>query len=260
MANNDSIKKTLTVTILLCIVCSVVVSTAAVLLRPVQEVNKSLDFKRNILAAAGLSDEAASKGVEVVFNDRVNTRAIDFSTGKFTDAVAVAKYDQRKASKDPARSEDLSADQDLAKIGSREEYGLVYMIEGDSGLDTIVLPIRGYGLWSTLYGFMALDSDLNTVVGLGFYEHGETPGLGGEVDNPAWKALWEGKKAYGENGEAELNVIKGMVDAGTKNAEHKVDGLSGATLTSRGVGNLVQFWLGEDGYKSFLTNLKKGEA
>ncbi|MBU2885140.1 Na(+)-translocating NADH-quinone reductase subunit C [Gilvimarinus agarilyticus] len=260
MASNDSIKKTLIVTILLCIVCSVVVSTAAVLLRPVQEKNKSLDFKRNILAAAGLADEASSQGVEVVFSDRVKTRAVNFDKGTFTDEVAVAEYDQRKASKDPARSEDLTADQDLAKIGSRENIGLVYMIEGDSGLETLVLPIRGYGLWSTLYGFMALDSDLNTVVGLGFYEHGETPGLGGEVDNPAWKALWEGKEVYGDDGDAQLNVIKGMVDANTPNAEHKVDGLSGATLTSRGVGNLVQFWLGENGYKTFLANLKKGEA
>lgn len=258
MANNDSIKKTLTVTILLCIVCSVVVSTAAVYLRPVQEVNKSLDFKRNILAAAGLADEAANKGVEAVFNERVTTRAIDFSTGKFTEIKK--GYDQRKASKSPSDSVALSPAEDIAKIGRREKTGLVYLIEGDNGLETIVLPIRGYGLWSTLYGFMALGSDLNTVVGLGFYEHGETPGLGGEVDNPAWKALWEGKKAYDRNGEARLTVIKGKVDADSPDAEHKVDGLSGATLTSRGVAHLVQFWLGENGYKPFLTNLKKGEA
>ncbi|MDO3384208.1 Na(+)-translocating NADH-quinone reductase subunit C [Gilvimarinus algae] len=260
MASNDSIKKTLTVTIMLCIVCSVVVSTAAVYLRPVQEVNKSLDFKRNILAAAGLLEQTAGRKVEDVFNERVTTRAVDFSTGTFTDQVDPAKYEQRAAAKDPSRSTDLSADEDIAKIGRREEVGLVYMIEGDNGLETIVLPVRGYGLWSTLYGFLALDSDLNTVKGLGFYEHGETPGLGGEVDNPNWKAIWEGKKAYDEDGDAELTVVKGAVGPDTRDAEHKVDGLSGATLTSRGVANLVQFWLGEDGYKPFLTNLKKGEA
>ncbi|UTF60933.1 MULTISPECIES: Na(+)-translocating NADH-quinone reductase subunit C [Gilvimarinus] len=260
MANNDSIKKTLIVTILLCIVCSVVVSTAAVYLRPVQEVNKSLDFKRNILAAAGLTDQLNGKSVEEVFSERVTTRAVDLDSGTYTDEVDPADYEQRKAAKDPSMSEDLSADQDIAKIGRREDVALVYLIEGDNGLETIVLPVRGYGLWSTLYGFVALEKDLNTVKGLGFYEHGETPGLGGEVDNPNWKSLWEGKEVYDEEGNAQLTVIKGAVGPDTKDAEHKVDGLSGATLTSRGVANLVQFWLGEEGYMPFLTNLKKGEA
>ncbi|WP_049721940.1 Na(+)-translocating NADH-quinone reductase subunit C [Gilvimarinus polysaccharolyticus] len=260
MASNDSIKKTIIVTLLLCIVCSVVVSTAAVLLRPIQDVNKSLDFKRNILAAAGLLEKTDKASVESLFESRVSTQVVDLATGKFTEAVEPANYDQRKASKDPSRSIDLNADEDIAKISRREEYALVYLIEGDAGLETLVLPVRGYGLWSTLYGFLALDSDLNTVRGLGFYEHGETPGLGGEVDNPAWKAQWEGKQAYDDAGEVELTVIKGKVDPQSKNADHQVDGLSGATLTSRGVANLIHFWLGEDGYKPFLTNLKNGEA
>ncbi|WP_339898682.1 Na(+)-translocating NADH-quinone reductase subunit C [uncultured Gilvimarinus sp.] len=260
MASNDSIKKTVTVTLLLCIVCSVVVSTAAVLLRPVQEVNKSLDFKRNILSAAGLLEKSDKASVESLFAERVTTQVVDLASGTFTDAVDPANYDQRKASKDPARSTDLSPDEDIAKISRREEYAVVYLIEGDSGLETLVLPVRGYGLWSTLYGFLALKSDLNTVEGFGFYEHGETPGLGGEVDNPSWKAQWEGKEVYDEDGNVELTVIKGTVDPQSKNADHQIDGLSGATLTSRGVTNLVQFWLGEDGYKSFITNLKNGEA
>ncbi|WP_041523458.1 Na(+)-translocating NADH-quinone reductase subunit C [Gilvimarinus agarilyticus] len=260
MASNDSIKKTITVTLLLCIVCSVVVSTAAVLLRPVQEVNKSLDFKRNILAAAGLLEKSDKASIESLFEERVTTQVVDLASGKFTDAVDPANYDQRKASKDPARSIDLSPDEDIAKISRREEYAVVYLIEGDSGLETLVLPVRGYGLWSTLYGFLALESDLNTVKGFGFYEHGETPGLGGEVDNPSWKAQWEGKEVYDNDGEVELTVVKGKVDPQSQNADHQVDGLSGATLTSRGVANLVHFWLGEDGYKPFLTNLKNGEA
>jgi Na+-transporting NADH:ubiquinone oxidoreductase subunit C len=119
--------------------------------------------------------------------------------------------------------------------------------------------VRGAGLWSTLHGFLALENDLNTVAGLGFFEHGETPGLGGEVDNPNWKALWPGKKVYDE-GDAKIQLIKGSVDANTAEAEHKVDGLSGATLTSRGVTNLLQFWMGENGYKPFLSNLQSGEA
>ncbi len=123
----------------------------------------------------------------------------------------------------------------------------------------MILPVRGYGLWSTLYGFLALESDGNTIAGLGFYEHGETPGLGGEVDNPRWKAQWPGKEVY-EDGDPVIRLIKGSVDPNAANAEHKVDGLAGATLTSKGVTNLLQFWLGERGFKPFLDNLKSGEV
>ncbi|TQV81348.1 Na(+)-translocating NADH-quinone reductase subunit C [Exilibacterium tricleocarpae] len=254
MANNDSIKKTMLVAVSLCFVCSVVVSTAAVLLRPAQVANKAQDFKRNILQAAGMRDESVA--VEEQFAE-ITTRVVDLSTGRFTDAVDPDKYDQRKAAKDPALSERLNPDDDIAKISRLEKYAEVYLVEGDQGLEKIILPIRGYGLWSTLYGFLALDSDLNTVVGLGFYEHGETPGLGGEVDNPNWKASWPGKQVYGDDGGVAIEVVKGKADP---DARYEVDGLSGATLTARGVHNLVQFWLGENGFAEFLDNLKRGEA
>lgn len=124
----------------------------------------------------------------------------------------------------------------------------------------MILPIKGYGLWSTLYGFIALEGDLNTVAGIGFYEHAETPGLGGEVDNPLWKAKWEGKKVFDDEGKTALKVIKGPVDSKRAGSEYQIDGLSGATLTSRGVSQLIQFWLGENGFAPFLTKLKEGEA
>ena len=69
---------------------------------------------------------------------------------------------------------------------------LVYELRDDAGaLDLVVLPVHGLGLWSILYGFVALDADLETIRGLTYYEHKETPGLGGEVDNPRWKSLWK---------------------------------------------------------------------
>lgn len=257
MSSNDSIKKTLIVAFSLCIVCSVVVSTAAVVLKPAQEANKTLDRKRNILAAAGMLEVGAP--VEEQFK-QVETRVVDLRNGRFTDEVDPASYDQRKASKDPALSQDLSEDEDIAKIKRRADFAEVYLVNNAAGeLDKIILPVHGYGLWSTLYGYMALESDFNTVVGLGFAEHGETPGLGGEVDNPNWKAKWPGKKVY-RDGEVELQLIKGSVDPSSARADWQVDGLSGATLTSNGVSNLVQFWLGEQGYQPFLENLKAGEA
>ncbi len=258
MASNDSIKKTLFVALLLCIVCSVIVSTAAVMLKPAQQANKELDFRRNILAAAGMLE--AGKSVEDAFK-RISTRVVDLESGKFTDAVDPATYDQRKAAGDPKFSQALADEEDIAGISRLEKYAEVYVVEqSDGSIDKVILPIRGYGLWSTLRGFIALESDLNTVRGLTYYEHAETPGLGGEVDNPRWKALWEGKKVYDSQGNVELSVVKGTVTESTPGAEHKVDGLSGATLTSNGVDNMIKFWLGEQGFARFLDNLQSGEA
>ena len=226
------------------------------MLKPAQEANKSLDRKRNILQAAGMLAEGRS--VEEQFA-AVEERFVDLSTGEFTDDVP-PDYDQRAASKDPARSRDVPSDEDIAKIGRQAEIAEVYLVRDDAGaIEKIILPVHGYGLWSTLYGFLALESDANTVAGLGFYDHGETPGLGGEVDNPRWKSQWPGKKVY-RDGEVELRLLKGSVDPQSPNAQWRVDGLSGATLTSRGVTNLITFWMGDEGYAPFLNKLQQGEA
>lgn len=257
MANKDSVTYTVTVAFLLCLVCSAIVSTAAVSLRPAQEKNKSLDFKSNILAAAGLLEQGVS--VEEQFK-QVETKLVELESGNYSDALSIEDYDQRKASKDKDLSTDLPDGEDPAKVGRVEKYGKIYIAKADDGSDILILPVRGYGLWSTLYGFLALESDYNTVAGLGFYEHGETPGLGGEVDNPRWKGLWPGKKVRDENGDLSISVIRGSVSADSEGAEYKIDGLSGATLTSQGVNNLVRFWLGEYGYGPLIKNLKNGEA
>ena len=229
---SESVQKTLSVALILCVVCAVVVSSAAVILRPTQEENKLLDLKTSI---------------------------VDLETGRFTESIDIATFDQRKSSKDPATSTALSPGNDPAKIKRRENYATVYIVSGDSGLEKIILPIKGYGLWSTLYGFLALEADLKTVAGIGFYEHAETPGLGGEIDNPKWKASWIGKQAYNE-GEIAISVIKGKADLSRPEGAYQIDGLAGATLTTRGVHNLVQFWLGEEGFAPLIGYLKSGDA
>ncbi|EDX89043.1 MULTISPECIES: Na(+)-translocating NADH-quinone reductase subunit C [unclassified Alcanivorax] len=251
---NESVGKTLLVAFLVCVVCGVVVATAAVSLRPVQNENKLIDKRMNILLAAGMYD--ASQDVNEQFKS-IERKFVDIDSGDYVEMPE--SYDQRTAAKDPAQSERLSGDVDIAGIKNQAEVAEVYLARGDNGeLSRIILPVHGYGLWSTLYGFLALEPDANTVAGLGFYEHGETPGLGGEVDNPKWKALWEGKKLYGDQGEVEIQVIKGTVESNTPNAEHKVDGLAGATLTSKGVSNLLRFWVGENGFGPYLKRMRQG--
>jgi len=254
--NKDSISYIFTVAFLVCLVCAVIVSTAAVSLRPIQIKNKELDFKKNILAAAGLLEEG--KSIEDLFS-QIETRLVHIESGMFSDDFDINTFDPVKAAADPAIAADLDRKIDIASIKRLESHTEVYIVRDATGdLETVILPIRGYGLWSTLWGFIALENDLNTVVGLGFYSHTETPGLGGEVDNPKWKSQWPGKKVLDSSGNFAITVMKGgQADV---SSAHEIDGLSGATLTTKGVDNLVRFWLGENGFKPFLENLKAGGA
>ena len=250
---NDNIVKTIAVASLLCLVCSVIVSGAATLLKPTQNVNKLLDKKRNILTVAGIDDD--TKSVDELFQ-QIETQVVDMQTGEFTQAVDAETFDQRKASKDPAYRVDLDGEQDIAQIGGRSKYANVYLLKIDNQLDKIILPIKGYGLWSTMYGFISLESDGNTVSSITFYEHGETPGLGGEIENRKWQMSWQGKKIADQQGQPILKLIKGQVDLAASDAQYKIDGLAGATLTSNGVSNLIQFWMGKDGFGPYLQKIR----
>ena len=249
----DSTFGTLMVALIVCLVCSVLVSTAAVYLKPLQDTNKALDKKKNILAVADLLQEGVP--IEQSFG-QVEPRVVNLETGAFVDDIDAASFDARKAAKDPEFSVKIPSDKDTASIRRRAQNATVYFVKEGERAGLMILPIHGYGLWSTLYGFIALESDGETVYGLSFYEHAETPGLGGEVDNPKWKSLWRGKKLFDEQGDMQLQVIKGSVDANTAHAEHKVDGLAGATLTSRGVSNLLNYWLSDQGFGPFLGKVR----
>lgn len=257
----DSVGQTLTVATILCVVCSVLVSSAAVGLRGRQEANKKQDQMKNVLVAAELFDEQENTAGEVnaIFADRIERVLIDLETGELADpnAVDAETYDQREAARKPDLSAPVQPPDGLGGIKRREKYAFVYEVRDDSGqVEQVVLPIYGKGLWSTLYGFIAVDKDGKTVRGITFYQHGETPGLGGEVDNPRWKALWKGKQLFDGSVQSEIEVIKGVVVAGTAKAQYQIDGLSGATITSNGVEQLVRYWVGPNGFGPFLEKLR----
>ncbi len=237
---------------LICVVCAVLVSGAAVALKERQESNAALDKQKNVLFAAGLAtrDEALSrKDLIQRFEDSVRSVAVELETGDEVDSVDTEAYDMEKEAAGP---EGRGAPSNLSAIKRLPKYAVVYKVLGEDGnLEMVVLPIKGYGLWSTLYGFLAVDKDGTTVRGITYYQHAETPGLGGEVDNLGWKAKWPGRKIYDDAGAVELKVIKGQ--AGPPSADpYQVDGLSGATITSRGVTNMVDFWLGDNGFAPYL--------
>lgn len=252
---NDSTKKTIGVALALCLVCAVAVSTAAVALKPVQDENKALDRKKNIVAIGQLAP--AGTPVAQAFQN-VESKVVDLQTGEYVTDVDPEKFDARAAAVDPKQNLVLTREQDIASIKRRAKYATVYLVKENDQLKKVILPISGYGLWSTLHGFLALEADANTIVGLGFYEHAETPGLGGEVDNPNWKAQWVGKKLFDEQGNIAIQVAKAPVAASDPKAQYHIDALSGATLTSNGVNNLVHFWIGKDGFGPYLQKMRKG--
>lgn len=253
----DSIVKTILVAVSLCVVCSVLVSGAAVSLRPLQEANQKLDIKKNLLLASGLLENPAATKEEIErIYQVVEARVIDFKTGEFVD-MDPESYDEIRASKDAKTRYEIPADKDVGKLRVRAPYGKVYTVQQDGELSMIILPVYGKGLWSTMYGFVALSPDTQTVQGLGFYQHGETPGLGGEIENPRWLAKWPGKKTFDEDFNPAIEVIKGSVDESTPNNEYKVDGLSGATITSNGVTGMMKYWLSDDAYGPYLENLRE---
>lgn len=258
--SNDSIKKTIQVALGVCLVASILVSSAAVTLKPIQENNKKIDLLTNILVAGDLYSEGAD--AKKIFDKNIETQIVDLESGKFLDK------DQYNSDLNPESfniinlansneyGKEIPAKLDEAGIKRQPKYMVVYIVNDENGVDKYILPVYGKGLWSTMFGFMALNKDLRTIEGFTFYEHGETPGLGGEVDNPKWKAQWKGKQAFDENWNISIQVIKGLVDPDGPKANSQIDGLSGSTLTTRGVDELVNFWLGDQGYGPFFKNLR----
>lgn len=254
----ETFGKTVLVILSVCLVCSIIVAGAAVGLRPAQLANKLKDKQSNILAVAGLTTD---KTIAEIFSSNIQTKLVDLETGYFVEDdssknVDPQDYDQRKAAKDPTRSIKLSADQNVASIGRRANLATVYLVSNDEGqLQRLILPVHGAGLWSTMYAFVAVEPDGNTIAGITYYEQGETPGLGGEVENPRWRETWKGKKLFNAQGEPAITVVKGQA---AESSDYEIDGLSGATLTSNGVENTFTFWLGSQGFGSFLNKVQQG--
>jgi Na+-transporting NADH:ubiquinone oxidoreductase subunit C len=251
---NDSTAKILVVATLVCIVCAVLVSSAAVLLRPIQERNALLARQRYILEVAGLP-LGPGQAVEQAFG-QVEPHLVELDSGEYLESGDAIGFDIAKASREPGTSRALGPDEDLAKIHRRPDAMPVFLVRGDQGIETVVLPVHGYGLWSTMYGYVALDGRGEQVKGITFYSHGETPGLGAEIENPGWQSQWPGKRTLGEDGSVLLSVSKGSPSP--EQADYHIDAISGATLTSDGVDNMIQFWLGAQGFGPYLARLRSG--
>ena len=240
--DRDSISNTLIVAIGLSLVCSVIVSSAAIALKPIQQKNEELFRQQIILDVAGLMEPDAD--VNALF-EAIETRIVDLESGDYVEDV------------DTTEMLTIPRDIDLAGIGERARYIAVYLVLRDGALDQIILPVYGKGLWSTMYGYLSVSPDGNSTRGLQFYAHGETPGLGDQLDKEAWRAQWDSKELYGDSDEPQVRVIKGLVPDGIAGEEHMIDGMSGATLTGNGITGLIQYWTGPHGFGPYLKKYRE---
>lgn len=250
--SRDSIANTLIVAIGVSLVCSVLVSAAAVMLKPAQERNETLYRQKIVLEVAGLYEEGAD--IDALFAS-IDARLVDLESGEYTDVFDARQFDVVTASTDAELSVAIPDDVDLAGIKRRALYAPVYLVRDGERIEQVILPVHGTGLWSTMYGYLALEPDGTTVRGLKFYEHAETPGLGDQVEKPDWLGEWPGKRLYDESGSPRIEVVRGQVPPGDE-AVYQVDGMSGATLTGRGVTNLLRYWIGPHGFGPYLAQLR----
>ncbi|WOH39137.1 Na(+)-translocating NADH-quinone reductase subunit C [Thalassotalea fonticola] len=235
-----------------CLVCAALVSVSAVQLKPLQTANKLLDKQTKILEASGLLELGQEKGIVPTYNQFVTAKMIDVATGDYIDGNADL-FEERRDARDAEKSS--KPNNDIAGISRRADTQVVYLVtDGSGSVNTVILPIVGSGLWDLMYGFIGLEADMNTVKSVVYSDHKETPGLGAEVMNPKWKALWPGKKMYDDNGDIAIRIVKGGAKSGDM---HGVDALSGATLTSVGVEKTIHFWLGEEGYGPYISNIRE---
>ena len=243
--------RTALVAVLVCLVCSAVVSSTAVLLRPLQQANREAERRQGILAIV-----SRQPGLERLFSElgdaSLEARVVELDSGAFADWIDPAGFDPRRAALDPLESVALPPGRDLAGLRRRARYAVVYLVRHGEQVELMILPVSGRGYASTLSGYVALAADGNTLRGLTFHEHGETPGLGAQIDDPAWLARWVGKRVRDEQGRLRIGVGLGALPPGSPDSPYLVDCLTGATMTSDGVGLLLRFWLGDDGFAPFL--------
>lgn len=231
------------------ILVAAILSSAAMLLKPLQERNEAVDKMQSILTAAGFEDVDASNAI-AIFNEKVTNMIVIDNEGNVLD-----DYTGEGKENSTAFKVDLKAE--LYSKSVNKPFRLpLYVIEKDNQ-KIFIVPLRGVGLWGPVWGNIALKDDFKTVVGVAFGHKSETPGLGAEIETPIFENQFPGKTIFDDNGNfTSIEVIKGgVVNQPTALQKHKVDAISGGTITSNGVSDMLRNVL--ESYEPFFKNKDK---
>ncbi len=214
------------------LIAALILSIASQALKERQQINVEVDMKRNILAAVGLLDRgvctAGGEGCDIscCYSKNIKSYVVNSLGEQVKEETLVP--------------ESIIIENEIDKPEKERKYPL-FVRKNKDGVSAYCIPIIGKGLWSTLYGYLALEKDLVTVKGVTFYKHGETPGLGAEIDKEWFLNNFKGKKIRDQSGKlVPVRVVKGKVNPSSRTAIHEVDGISGATLTCKGVNELIK--------------------
>ena len=196
----------------LCLICGFLLTFAASSLKPMQQRNQAIDKQKNILKVLNVTDaqkKYSNEEVSQLYESYIQTKWVD----------------------------------DNGKVVDDKTDAPIFLYVKNNNVDAYAIPISGYGLWSTLYGYFSVDGDGTTVRGITFYQHGETPGLGAEVEATWFQENFVGKKIASITGEFKsVTIVKGKVEnvAAKDDYAYNVDGISGATVTCNGVNSFLK--------------------
>ena len=249
--NNDSPIKALLVVTATALVCSILVTVAAVTLQPIQKAYQNLERNRAIVVISGLTHNVKQLSDREIVNlfQAIEAKIVDLDLGRFDTNYNPDTFDTWQSANIPELSIAIPIEQDLAKLGRRSRLITLYLVNESDKLKRIILPIHGQGMWSKIYGFIALEPDLNTIADITFYQQKETAGIGDKILSPDWQASWKGRKIYDENHIMQLG--SGSIKT-AQTSVHQIDTITGATVTVDSVKNLVRYWFGTHGYARFL--------
>ncbi|MGI9508394.1 MAG: Na(+)-translocating NADH-quinone reductase subunit C [Geminicoccaceae bacterium] len=239
------------------LVCSILVSVSTTSLRPIQLRNQLLQRYQHVVDLSGLVEAGADDETILEVVSQLDARVVDLGSGDFAADMDPDGIDSRSASSDPEHSTTIPSGEDLARLGRRANHEVVYLVWEEQDLSRIILPVNGQGMWSTLYGYIALEEDFNTIAATTFYEQGETAGLGDQIEDPEWQAQWQGRTLFDDSRGVQFRVAGGAVDPSSPAAAYEVDGLTGATITAGAVTNLVRYWFGPHGYGPLLAKISE---
>lgn len=215
------------------ILVAAILATVAMSLKPRQERNAEIEKKQNILASVNIQTTPAN--AEEIYAERIQNQYVVNAQGERVEGVDAFDIELRNERVKPIEDRLLP----------------VFEFQGEDGLKYI-FEMRGAGLWGPIWGFVSLNEDMSTIYGANFDHQGETPGLGAEISTDWFQEDFKGKEIFNESGElVSITVTKAGQEAPE---EHSVDGISGGTITSKGLQAMLEE--GFTAYREFITRKK----